>query len=70
MYVLKFFFFFLNVTFFKSMFKLINIFYEEEKCVDYISHFVFFFMCVCLYSGVCNTKVENTAHGMGAVKLR
>lgn len=44
---------------------------KKKKCVDYISHFVFFFcMCVCLYSGVCNTKVENTAHVVGAVKLR
>lgn len=32
---------------------------KRKNCVDYISHFVLFHLC--LYFGV-NTKVENTAH--------
>lgn len=45
--------------FFKSMFKLINIFFMKRKnCVDYISHFVLFH----LYFGVGDTEVEHTAH--------
>lgn len=44
-----------DLFFFKSMFKLINIFFMKRKnCVDYISHFVLFRLC--LYFGVGNTS--------------
>lgn len=40
--------FYVTDLFFKSMFKLINIFFTKRKnCVDYI-HILYFFVCVCI----------------------
>jgi hypothetical protein len=39
---------------------------KRKKCVDYISHFVFFFL-VSVCFGVCNTEVENTVHRGGVL---